>query len=42
MEAKTEVSVAFEKVITEKAEQTRTTFRALLDKPTKRTRSRKT
>lgn len=32
MEAQTEVSVDFEKVITEKAEQTRTKFRALLDK----------
>jgi hypothetical protein len=35
MEAKTEVSVDFEKVITEKAEETRTKFRALLDKTNK-------
>src|SRR5678815_1394650 len=35
MEAQTEVSIDFERVITEKAEQTRTKFRALLDKTNK-------
>jgi hypothetical protein len=35
MEAQTEVSVDFEKVISEKAEETRTKFRALLDKTNK-------
>ena len=35
MEAQTEMSVDFEKVITEKAEETRTRFRALLDKTNK-------
>ena len=35
METKKEVSVDFEKVITDKAEETRTKFRALLDKTNK-------
>ena len=35
METQTKVSVDFEKVITEKAEETRTRFRALLDKTNK-------
>ena len=35
MEAKAEMSVDFEKVITEKAEETRTKFQALLDKTNK-------
>jgi hypothetical protein len=35
MEAETEMSVNFEKVITDKAEETRKTFRALLDKTNK-------
>jgi hypothetical protein len=35
MEAQTKVSIDFEKVITEKAEETRTKFRALLDKTNK-------
>jgi hypothetical protein len=35
MEAETQMSVEFERVITDKAEQTRATFRALLDKTNK-------
>ncbi len=35
MEAETEMTVDFEKVITDKAEETRKTFRALLDKTNK-------
>ena len=35
METQKEVTVDFEKVITDKAEETRTKFRALLDKTNK-------